>query len=225
MDEKEFDEKWKKLMAHQKAEAEKKNQYFKEHPEALDELRHFLYDPFVQRISDTIADEPMIEFTIVGIRQTCGNDFEAVMGGIHVGGLLLLIPEPENHYDTNAIAVYNRDRKIGYVMASDIIRVEDSLCMSGYTECYVKRKYRNSIVAEVDSSYDEESAENEESVDSPYTERHDGPTPSGGDYSVAYYYNDDGPCTKEQATRVNIVEYTKKGKRINEVYGILGKIE
>ena len=57
--------------------------------------------------------------------------------------------------------------------------------------------------------------------DTRFTERHDSPTPNGGDYSIAYYYNDDGPCDKKEATRVNIVEYKKGGIRINEVYGML----
>lgn len=33
-----------------------------------------------------------------------------------------------------------------------------------------------------------------------YTERHDNPMPSGGDYSVAFYYDEDHiPCTREVA--------------------------
>jgi len=57
----------------------------------------------------------------------------------------------------------------------------------------------------------------------PFTERSDNPTPSGGDYSIAYYYDDDGPCEKSKANRVNIVEYKKGGIRINEHYGLLGR--
>jgi hypothetical protein len=56
-----------------------------------------------------------------------------------------------------------------------------------------------------------------------FTERSDNPTPSGGDYSIAYYYDDDGPCEKSKANRVNIVEYKKGGIRINEHYGLLGR--
>jgi hypothetical protein len=56
-----------------------------------------------------------------------------------------------------------------------------------------------------------------------YMERSDNPTPSGGDYSIAYYYDDDGPCEKSKANRVNIVEYKKGGIRINEHYGLLGR--
>ena len=54
-------------------------------------------------------------------------------------------------------------------------------------------------------------------------EMRDNPTPSGGDYSIAYYYDDDGPCEKSKANRVNIVEYKKGGIRINEHYGLLGR--
>ena len=56
-----------------------------------------------------------------------------------------------------------------------------------------------------------------------FTETEYGPTPSGGAYSVAYYYDKDGnPCKKADAVRLNIIEYSAEGKRINEVYGILG---
>lgn len=55
-----------------------------------------------------------------------------------------------------------------------------------------------------------------------YTERADGPTINGGTYSIAYYYDLQGnPCRKEEAARVNIVEYTEKGERLNETYAIL----
>ena len=56
-----------------------------------------------------------------------------------------------------------------------------------------------------------------------YMEMRDNPTPNGGDYSIAYYYDDDGPCEKSKANRVNIVEYKKGGIRINEHYGLLGR--
>ena len=60
-------------------------------------------------------------------------------------------------------------------------------------------------------------------ADPQYTERHDGPTPLGGDYSIAYYYDaDHNPCEKAKAKHVNVVIYDKDGRRINEVYGNLG---
>lgn len=70
-----------------------------------------------------------------------------------------------------------------------------------------------------------------EKVDNPtqkpdprFTERQDGATPNGGDYSVAYYYDKDGnPCPKKQAVAVNIIEFTNSGRRVNETYGLLGK--
>jgi hypothetical protein len=63
-----------------------------------------------------------------------------------------------------------------------------------------------------------------EYVESPYTERSDNPTPSGADYSVAYYFNEEGiPCVKEEAVSLNIVEYKRGGKRINETHALLGK--
>ena len=64
----------------------------------------------------------------------------------------------------------------------------------------------------------------EQKRDPRFSERVDEPTPSGGDYSIAYYYDKDGnPCTKAQASAVNILEFTEDGTRINETYGRLGK--
>lgn len=58
--------------------------------------------------------------------------------------------------------------------------------------------------------------------DSRYMEKRDNPTPSGGDYSIAYYYDEEGSlCEKQKATRVNIVEYRKGGERVNEHYALL----
>lgn len=73
---------------------------------------------------------------------------------------------------------------------------------------------------------DEVAGERAENVtakpDPRYTETIMGKTINGGDYSVAYYYNSDGnPCKKSEAAAVNIVEYSKDGKRINECYGVL----
>lgn len=51
-------------------------------------------------------------------------------------------------------------------------------------------------------------------------EIHYGATPSGGDLSIAYFYDKEGaPCPREKAARMNIVEYTKDGERLNEFYG------
>lgn len=65
----------------------------------------------------------------------------------------------------------------------------------------------------------------EERRDPRFTEIFDGPTPSGGDYYVAYYYNDDGPCTEPEATRVKIIEFLNDGRRINETYALLRKMK
>ncbi len=59
--------------------------------------------------------------------------------------------------------------------------------------------------------------------DTECTETHKGPTPSGGAYSTAYFYDEDGcPCKREEASFMNIVEYSAKGVRINEHYGVKG---
>lgn len=54
------------------------------------------------------------------------------------------------------------------------------------------------------------------------TERVDGPTPNGGDYSIAYYYDEQNrPCKKAVAYLVNIVEYTKDGEYVNSTTAFL----
>ena len=60
-------------------------------------------------------------------------------------------------------------------------------------------------------------------VDDEFCESHVHPTPNGGDYSTAYFYDKDGnPCRREEATYMNIVEYKKGGERVNESYGEIG---
>ena len=50
------------------------------------------------------------------------------------------------------------------------------------------------------------------------TERVDEPTPNGGDYSIAYYYDEQNrPCKKAVASLVNIVEYKKDGECVNSI--------
>ncbi|MBR3546760.1 MAG: hypothetical protein IKN86_04275 [Bacteroidaceae bacterium] len=68
-------------------------------------------------------------------------------------------------------------------------------------------------------------AENVEMKPDPrFTERHNGATPYGGDYSIAYFYDDNhNPCVKEKAKYVNIVIFNNDGSRINEVYGCFGE--
>ena len=73
---------------------------------------------------------------------------------------------------------------------------------------------------------DEAAGERAEQVemepDPRFTETHYGMTPSGGAYSVAYYYDEKGmPCRREDAEMVNIVEYSADGCRINETYALL----
>ena len=61
--------------------------------------------------------------------------------------------------------------------------------------------------------------EGEPELDPRYTEKHDYPTISGGDFSVAYFYDAEGkPCEKDKAKRINIVEYKEGWKRISEHY-------
>lgn len=54
--------------------------------------------------------------------------------------------------------------------------------------------------------------------------RIDKKTPSGGDYSIMYYLDDDGnEVPKEKATNAIINEYKKNGDLINSTYGIIKK--
>lgn len=47
------------------------------------------------------------------------------------------------------------------------------------------------------------------------SERVDGPTPSGGDYSIAHFFNGERePCGKDEATGVEILEYDKDGANV-----------
>lgn len=60
-------------------------------------------------------------------------------------------------------------------------------------------------------------------LDPRFTERLEGETPSGGDFCIAYYYDEDhNPCERSKAKYVNIVEYKNNWKRVNETYGIMG---
>lgn len=57
-------------------------------------------------------------------------------------------------------------------------------------------------------------------VDDEFCESHVSPTPNGGDYSTAYFYDEYGhPCRKADATYMNVVEFKKGGERVNESYG------
>lgn len=58
-----------------------------------------------------------------------------------------------------------------------------------------------------------------------YSERAEGPTPNGGAYSMAFYYDDNGnPAPKSEATRCNIIEFDENDNFVNETMGILGKV-
>lgn len=47
------------------------------------------------------------------------------------------------------------------------------------------------------------------------SERIDGPTPSGGTYSVAYFFKGDRvPCAKSEATGVEILEFDEDDQNI-----------
>lgn len=53
----------------------------------------------------------------------------------------------------------------------------------------------------------------------PSEERSDGPTPNGGAYSRAFYRDLDGlPVPREDAVRIEYVEYTAEGREIHRTY-------
>ena len=76
----------------------------------------------------------------------------------------------------------------------------------------------------LEMGYDGTSKDSKElHYDTRFAVREDTKTIHGGDYYISYFYDENGnPCLPELAKRVNTVEYTKSGKRINETYGLLG---
>ena len=55
-------------------------------------------------------------------------------------------------------------------------------------------------------------------------ERHEGGVTPDAAYNIGYFYDkDDRPCNKEDAVRINIVEYNADGERIQETYAIVSK--
>ena len=76
----------------------------------------------------------------------------------------------------------------------------------------------------LEMGYDGTSKDSKElHYDTRFAVREDTKTIHGGDYYISYFYDENGnPCPPELAKRVNTVEYTKSGKRINETYGLLG---
>lgn len=54
--------------------------------------------------------------------------------------------------------------------------------------------------------------------------RVDGKTPAGGAYSIAYFLDDQrGAVDEKQATKVEIVEFTKAGEEIKRTYGTIDR--
>ncbi len=50
--------------------------------------------------------------------------------------------------------------------------------------------------------------------------RIEGPTPSGGEYAIVTFADDDGmPADEATATRCSIVEYDASGERVAETFG------
>lgn len=56
-----------------------------------------------------------------------------------------------------------------------------------------------------------------------FSEKHDGPTPNGGAFSVGYFYDKNHkPCHRENARFINIIEYDENGIYINETAALFG---
>ena len=54
------------------------------------------------------------------------------------------------------------------------------------------------------------------------SERTDGPTPNGGVYAIAYFQDDKGEATtKDKATQVEIIEFSRSGDQIIRTYGTI----
>lgn len=52
---------------------------------------------------------------MITLAGTTYNKFKDIANTIKVGDLMDLVPEPHNEYDSNAVAVYYKGLKIGYV--------------------------------------------------------------------------------------------------------------
>jgi len=56
------------------------------------------------------------------------------------------------------------------------------------------------------------------------SERRDGPTPNGGDYSEIFYFDDDGNSVdKTEATKAVVKEYKNDGTVINEIFADINR--
>ncbi len=54
--------------------------------------------------------------------------------------------------------------------------------------------------------------------------RTEGPTPNGGAYSIAYWFDDNNnPVDKEQAQKAEIIEFSNNGQQISRTYAFLDK--
>ena len=226
MTDEEKDKLWAEEKELERQRHEKRRKYFAENPDAaLAEQREILFDPLCQRMNDRLFDDDIdyIECTVVGISQNCGERYQDVMSHLHEDSLLLLLPEPENKYDKNAIAVYDSEGKIGYVAANETASIRSSLCEFGYTECYVMRKFRNSLLVQLEYISEEESMVCHD--ENPYMEREDGPTPNGGAYSVTYM-GKSGPLydefTEKMHSEFTVDEETEKKLRAGSVWTLLG---
>jgi len=70
--------------------------------------------------------------------------------------------------------------------------------------------------------YIQEKNINNQSIDNIISEKRDGPTPNGGDYSIIYYLDKDGnSTTKKKASSIEIIEFDDKGQEIFRTYGDL----
>ena len=52
----------------------------------------------------------------------------------------------------------------------------------------------------------------------PTSERHDGPTPNGGVYSIAHFLKDGKPVPKADATAMEIIEFDADGRQVHRTY-------
>lgn len=50
-------------------------------------------------------------------------------------------------------------------------------------------------------------------------ERINGPTPAGGDYAIASFFRDGVDVPKEEATEIEITEYSADGRVLKRTYG------
>lgn len=77
-----------------------------------------------------------METTIVGARFASGTA-KHIIRSLSIGDIIELVHEPENKFDSNAVAAYALNERIGYVARGDAPQIADFLVAGGDVICSV----------------------------------------------------------------------------------------